>query len=211
MRGTQWLVLIVVVGAALATGVGLSQRRQVAEQPAITGLLWPDPKTLAPFSLADHDGRVFDLARLRGRWSFLFFGFTSCPDMCPTTMAQLGGAADLLSAELGSEAECQFVLISVDPERDSPERLEAYVEHFNPAFLGVTGQPERLDALRRQLGIMRAVVGDPAAGDYTVDHSASVLLIDPDARLVGIFSAPHEARTIADRAARIIRFVQSSS
>ncbi len=93
--------------------------------------LFPDPKPLTAFALTDHKNRVFDLASLKGKWSFLFFGFTHCPDVCPTTLAVLARAHDSIAKNTVGAEDIQFVFISVDPNRDTASKLEQYVDYFD--------------------------------------------------------------------------------
>jgi protein SCO1/2 len=169
----------------------------------VPGALWPHPKPLSPFVLADHTGQAFDLERLRGRWSFLFFGYTHCPDICPGTLTTLSAVRSELEGSERGQAPAQFVFVSVDPERDTPERLSSYVRHFHPDFLGVTGAPHALEGLTRPLGIVHYRGPADASGGYLVDHSAAVLLVDPQARLAAVFSAPHQPRDLAERFRRV--------
>lgn len=182
--------------------------RTAAPREAIPGLLWPDPKVLQDFSLTDEDGRSFDRSRLLGRWSLLFFGFTNCPDVCPTTLAVLKQARQ----QLADAPPAQVVFVSVDPERDDRETLKRYVDYFDPAIVGVTGEPAELETLTRQLGILYMKAGGDGPDEaYTVDHTASILLLDPAARLVGIMSPPHDAAQVSELVTRIQNFIQQDS
>jgi len=154
------------------------------------------PRPLPAFRLVDHAGRPFDRERLRGRWHFLFFGFTHCPDVCPTTLATLAAVRTRLR-DLPAAERPGAVFVSVDPARDTPEALARYVPHFDPEFVGVTGEPAAIAALTRELGIA-VVIGEPDSdGAYTVDHTAALLLVDPDAAWAAVFGTPHAADTIA--------------
>jgi protein SCO1/2 len=160
--------------------------------------LWPQPRALSDVPLADHNGERFDLQRLRGKWSFLFFGYTHCPDICPTTLAELSNVHAALQAQAPDAlSETQFVFVSVDPDRDTPDRLREYVTYFNPDFLGVTGSAQILGLLARQVGIVFAKSEERSPGDYLVDHSVSVILIDPQARLHAVFSRSAGAPTMS--------------
>ena len=160
-----------------------------------TATVLSPPRPLPPLALVDQDNQPFDADRLRGRWSFVFFGFTSCPDACPTTMTALAQTRKLL-ADLPEQARPQVVMISVDPERDTPERLAAYVKAFDPGFLGATGTKPAIDELAQRMGVL--VATRPLDGDnYTVDHSTSVFLVDPDGALRALFSTPHTPKLIA--------------
>jgi len=169
---------------------------------SVPGLLWPPPRTLGEFSVVDHLGQPFDAQRLDGKWSLLFFGFTNCPDVCPNTLRTLQKAVHRLPADT------QVVFVSVDPERDTLEKLAGYVSYFHPAFIGVTGTPAAVDGITRQLGAMhmRAAGGD--AANYNVDHTASIFLIDPRRQMVGVFSQPITADTLVSAYNGVRRFIE---
>jgi protein SCO1/2 len=194
----------VVAAAALTLGAVASYVISRPEAPpAIDGLLWPQSKALTAFALEDHHREAFTLDRVTGRWTLLFFGYTHCPDVCPVTLSVLKNAIARM-AEADADAELpQVVFVSVDPERDTLEHLASYVSHFNPGFLGVTGSDEKLAVLTRQLGILYLRTEPNADGDYLVDHTAAVFLIDPRGHLVALFQAPHAVERIARDVARI--------
>lgn len=156
-----------------------------------------------PFQLVDHAGRPRTDADFRGRFMLIYFGYTYCPDVCPTTLATLAEARRQL-ADLPPGEIPEVVLATVDPARDTPAALARYVAHFDPSFTGVTGSPESIEAFTRDLGVV-AMIGAPAAdGSYTVDHSAAVFLIDPAAAFTALFSTPHDATAIARDYRRIL-------
>ncbi|MGH8252052.1 MAG: SCO family protein [Steroidobacteraceae bacterium] len=192
------LIAAVVVAAALA-GVAVSWllTRADGAPPALEqATYFQAPRPLPAFALVDQSGKCFDRSRLAGRWTLLFFGFTHCPDVCPLTLATLADARRQL-ADLPRGEIPQVVLVSVDPRRDTPEALARYVAHFDPAFVGVTGDQAAIDQLARDLGVA-VMIGPPAPdGSYTVDHTAAIFLIDPDAGYTAVFGTPHEADTIA--------------
>lgn len=161
--------------------------------------LFPDPKPLTAFTLTDHENRVFDLASLKGKWSFLFFGFTHCPDVCPTTLAVLARARDNIAKNTGGAEDIQFVFISVDPNRDTAGKLRQYVDHFDTAFLGVTGDNAQIGNLAGQLGAAYQVAITPGMENYPVYHSTAVFLLDPRARYHALFTPPQDAETISRR------------
>jgi protein SCO1 len=163
----------------------------------------PEFKPLPPFSLSDQQGKVFDNRRLMGHWTFLDFGYTHCPDVCPTTLAMLTNMDQQLK-EGNVAAPYQIAFVSVDPERDSQARLAEYIGYFDPAFLGVRGSDAELQKLTRPLGIPYAKVQtEKSAMGYVMDHSASLILIDPQGRYHALFSPPHDARLIAEDFMRI--------
>jgi protein SCO1/2 len=161
--------------------------------------LFPDPKPLTAFALTDHENRVFDVASLKGKWSFLFFGFTHCPDICPTTLAVLARARDNIAKSTVGTEDIQFVCISVDPNRDTAGKLRQYVDYFDTTFLGVTGDNAQIGNLAGQLGAAYQVAITPGMENYPVYHSTAVFLLDPRARYHAVFTPPHDADAISKR------------
>ncbi|HEY0650209.1 SCO family protein [Phenylobacterium sp.] len=175
------LALIAVLALALAILTGLAVRK---------GVLGPQPQTAAvggPFQLVDTNGRTVDQSVLKGKWSVVFFGFTHCPDICPTTLFELGQVEPLLGAKA---ADFQAVLISVDPERDTVGQMKAYVA--NPAFpkrlIGLTGTPAQTDAAAKAYRVFYQKQGEGA--DYTVNHAAYSYLMNPKGRFACVL--PYE-------------------
>ena len=159
------------------------------EQLRVNGAIVLDkPRIFSDFELIDHRGEVFNIDRFRDTWTIVFFGFTHCPDICPTTLAVLN---DTYSKMKESEkAKLQVVMISLDPERDTVEALADYVPYFNEQFIGVTGNKHLIRRLTAEINIAYNKV--PLAGDdYTVDHSTQLVLINPKGHYHGFFKAPH--------------------
>ncbi len=177
----------IAVMAAVAVGAGFALYERSAEPLALSaGTALPEPRALPAFALVDQAGRSFGPERFEGRWSLLFTGFTHCPDVCPTTLAQMAELRRFVGRD-----DLQFVFVSVDPERDTPVVVARYLAHFDPALVGATGARAEMERLTAGLGL--AQVRNPGTdGEYTVDHSTAFVLIDPEARLAGYFSAPHE-------------------
>ena len=175
------------------------------ERPAeLEGVLRPDFRLLHPFKLIDQNNAVFDEKRLLNKWSFVFFGFTSCPDVCPATLYTLSAVHGLLVDESGKVPEdMQVVFISVDPARDTPEKLAEYVPYFNKEFIGVTADKTEIDKLTRQFGAGYIIEDKNADGGYNVAHTSAIFLIDPYGRLVANFSQPHQASTITSQYKKI--------
>ena len=161
--------------------------------------LFPVPKPLTAFALTDHQNRVFDLSRLKGKWSFLFFGFTHCPDICPTTLAILARARDNIAKSSVGAEDVQFVFISVDPNRDTAGKLRQYVDYFDTTFVGVTGNDAQIGNLARQLGAAYQVAFTPGMENYPVYHTTAVFLVDPRARYHAMFTSPLDAETVSRR------------
>ncbi len=151
------------------------------------------PKPLTAFQLTAHDLKPLNIERLKNKWTLLFFGYTHCPDVCPITLVELAHIAQQLPPEILSNT--QFIFVSVDPERDSPESLAKYVGYFNESFLGATGSIEALTTFARQLDSKFSLETNPL-GDPIVNHSSAMLLIDPQARYYARFKAPHYAEDI---------------
>ncbi|HEX5786568.1 MAG TPA: SCO family protein [Woeseiaceae bacterium] len=189
------LIAAVVLGVALAAGIVLALVTAGNSAAPRAATVLPSPVSLPEFRLVDDDGRETGPEVFRGQWNLVFFGFTHCPDICPLTLEKLARVRERL-ARAGADPLPQIVLVSVDPERDTPERLSAYVDSFGPGTLGLTGEIDEIRRLTEALGVWFEKSGagvsgsDPAS--YGVDHSAVVIVIGPDARYRAVFSAPHE-------------------
>lgn len=151
------------------------------------------PRPLLPFELTAHDLKPLDIARLKGKWTLLFLGYTHCPDICPITLAELTRMAQQMSPDVLKDT--QFVFVSVDPQRDSPESLAEYVRYFDERFIGATGSIDALTAFAHQLDSKFSLETNPL-GEPIVNHSSAILLIDPQVRYYARFEAPHYAEEI---------------
>ncbi len=203
------LQIIFFLTLTLTVVLGLLAIKPAPQPIKIPGLLWPPPQQIQAFDFADHHNNPFGLERLQDKWSLVFFGYTHCPDICPITLNVLSKVDELLADDPPMHADLQVLFVSVDPERDSPEQLASYVGYFNERFIGLSAEEQEMTRLTRKLGIAYFLTGDLSSDNYLVDHSSAVLLLDPQRRLVGIFSAPHRAADIAERIARIRKFVDS--
>ena len=190
--------------AAVLAGVWLAasdrendSRARLLPDRAIT--LFPDPKPLTGFALTDDKNRVFDLANLKGKWTFLFFGYTHCTDICPTTLAILARARDDIAKNTLGAEDVQFVFVSVDPQRDTASQLRQYVTYFHATFVGVTGDNAQIGNLAGQLGAAYEVSITPGMENYPVYHTTAVYLVDPGARYHATFTPPLDADTISRR------------
>ena len=202
VQANAWIALLAFV--ALSAGALFAVLRE-QQRPAIPNLIWPDPPTLGAFSLSMADGATLNQDSLKGHWTLLFFGFTHCPDVCPNTLSVLKQTTQRLADDPLYRARGQVVFVSVDPERDQPAALAKYVHYFNPQFLAATGPAAALADLTRPLGVIHARV--PLAGEeYSFDHTASIFLIDPALRLLGVWSLPHDAETISTAFRQISAF-----
>jgi len=190
MSTTNKIIAALLVLTAFISGtVFMYQGLRIARTQPAFATIWPAPRPLPEFSLKDHSGHEFTTDSLRGHWSLLFFGFTHCPDICPATLQQLAIANSRLK-ESGKETP-DIILVSVDPERDTPEAMGQYVSHFGSEIRGVTGEISELTKLTSAGGIFFAKSELPEGG-YSVDHSAAVLLINDDGAIHASFSGPHD-------------------
>jgi len=198
------IATVVLAGVVAGILVAYLVRNREAPPPQLEhATLFAEPRALPAFELIDQAGAPFGVERLRGQWTFLFFGFVNCPDVCPTTLAMLAQLRKSL-ADLPGPDQPDVVMVSVDPGRDTPPVLAQYVAHFDPSFTGVTGSPGAIGSLTQALGVA-VVVGPPAAdGNYAVDHTAAIFLVDPEGRFAALFNTPHESGTIARDYRRIV-------
>jgi protein SCO1/2 len=152
-----------------------------------------------PFALVNSDGQPFGTDQLKGKPYVLFFGFTHCPDTCPTTLARLVK----LRREAGGDGAFNIVFVTVDPERDGPKEMGTYSKAFGAPIIGLTGSPQQIDQVKKEFGIFSEKVptGD---GDYTVDHTATVLLFDRDGKFVATIAADEQDQPASDKLERMI-------
>jgi protein SCO1 len=169
------------------------------------------PLNVPAFDLVDDHGRPFTVADLHGRWSLLFFGYTHCPDICPTTLKVLTRAQAALK-DLPESQHPRIVFVSVDPARDTPAVLAQYVAYFGSDIVGVTGDEAHLQALARPLGIAYQRDTPPrGTTDYTMAHSSSILYVDPLGRVRALASPPHTVKTIAGDFRKIVAMPEPAS
>ena len=165
------------------------------EQLLRTLVLPEDFKTVPEFSLLNGDSEPVNKALFDNQWSVVFFGFTHCPDVCPITLTVMQDVVEQLKDF--NVPQPQTVFVTVDPKRDTPEVMKNYVSYFNSDFIGVTGELNEVLQLTRTLGIVAAfTVREDDPNEYDVDHTASMLLIDPQGRMRAKLTAPHSADTI---------------
>ncbi len=143
--------------------------------------MYAEPFPTAPdFSLTDADGSIQRLSDYRGRIILLFFGYMYCPDVCPATLAELKLAVEQLK---GDADQVQVIFISVDPQRDTSEAVQGYVERFNPSFLGLSGAQDELEPVWDGYGVFREVVDGTSPTNYIINHTARVTLIDQEGNM----------------------------
>ena len=198
-------ILPVIIGViSLAVGLWLSQQILMNTNDTripknLDATVLPNARPLLGFSLIDENKQTFSPSQLKGQWSFLFFGFTNCPDVCPTTLKVMQSVWKTLPTKMGDAGHPKLYFISVDPDRDKPETLKHYVQYFNPEFKAATGDLNELDKLTNQIGILYGYDEKEDGNDqeYIVNHSAQLILVDPKGRMRAVISPPHIAKTIA--------------
>ena len=184
------LTIAAIAVIAIALGAWMSYRMTLPPpQPRVATIL-PAPAELPEFSLLDHNGQAIGRDVFKGQWDLVFFGFTHCPDICPTTLQALTSARRQL-AEAGQDPLPRIVFVSVDPERDTPELMGQYLAYFGDGNLGITGELDEIRKLTDGVGIFfeKSVAED---GNYSVGHSAAVLVFNPRGEFQALFGSRHE-------------------
>ena len=183
MTRTHKIALVIAATLTLLVGLALFQAaRQAASHPdkgalnAAGIILLPQSRAWPNLPLLDQHGEVLPVSRLQGKWTLVFFGYTFCPDICPTTLAEL-------------RQQVQVLMVSVDPQRDTPQQLRDYLAYFDPDYIGLTGQLDDIQQLANALSIP-FIPGDSSQENYTVDHSGNLALLGPDGRQQGFIRAP---------------------
>jgi protein SCO1/2 len=196
-------VLILLVALAMGAGLVAAEvvhRRQAPTGPALqTARLLPQPRALPPFTLRQSDRTQLVPGELNGHWTVVFLGFTSCPDVCPTTLAELS-VAQREWASIPESRRPRVLFVSVDPERDSIEAIGEYAHGFHRDTLAATADIPALEAFATSLSLVFAKVplgDDGAPGAYTIDHSSQLVLLDPQGRMAGVIQAPLQPKAIA--------------
>jgi protein SCO1/2 len=198
--------ILIVLVIALAAGLGLVASQRWFGSPAEpagpaleTVRLFPQARELPPFALQQSDGTQLVPGELHGHWTLVFLGFTHCPDVCPTTLADLARAQTAWEA-LPEARRPKVLFVSVDPERDTPDRIGEYAAFFHRDTLAATADVPALEALARSLSLvfMKVPGPDGAPGDaYTIDHSAALALLDAEGRMAGVVQGPLDPAAIA--------------
>jgi protein SCO1/2 len=200
--GTIVLFLSVVTLLAVALLTLSPEKKTIPKE--LIAVLRPEAIPLKPFTLTDHTGELYTEQRLKGKWSLFFFGYTYCPDICPTTLNSLKLVANDLKKNPEISKNTQIIFVSVDPARDTPGVLAKYMEYFGPDFTGLTGFQNSIDELTKQFGAAYIKEKETAPGSYLVSHTSSVFLVGPQGRIVASFSPPHHPEVIADLYRKII-------
>jgi protein SCO1/2 len=196
---TTRVALAAATAVAVAAGIGVAlwTRDEAAPPPpAINGYVLTAPRPLPAVELVVDDDERFVPSRFAGHWSFLYFGYTYCPDICPLALLELASVKERLAA-LRNEVRVEYYLVSVDPGRDTPARLKEYVQYFDPAFHGLTGPTEALFELARAAESLFFIPPGQDADNYLVSHSNNFALLNPEGKIQAIFTPPHTPEQVA--------------
>lgn len=191
--------------SAIMLGVGLVAAVVLAVVAARNGGFQPQAAqggVGGPFEMTDQEGRPVDEALLKGKWSAVFFGFTYCPDVCPTSLLLMETALEQLGPDAAKKVNVVF--ITIDPERDTPELLKGYVPNFGPTFIGLTGTPQQIADVARAYRVYYQKVPSKDGGPYLMDHSSIIYLLDRNGRFVTHFTHDAKAEAIAAAVGRLI-------
>ena len=196
--------------AALALGLWFGSQEESSQPLGKAIIISPMTTQLSPakilsdFTLTDHQQKPLTRESLKNHWSLVFFGYANCPDVCPTTLSVLKNSLSRMQ-ELDADMKLpQVIFISVDPQRDTPEFLAPYIQFFSSHFIAATGTESELLKITREMGIIYMKTGNINSDDYLVDHSASILLLNRDANLAAILSAPHNSEQLSADIMKII-------
>ena len=203
LSNNQIFVTIALAIGAILLGLWLSYRTLVPPKVTPTNFtLFTPAADVSPFQLTDNNGRSYTNMSLQGHWTFIYFGFVNCQSICPMTMQLLNKMHQILLQQAQNQMP-DVVMITVDPDNDTPSRLHDYVTSFNPHFLGVTGAKEQIQQLASNLNIVYTKI--KTNNGFTIDHSNSLLLLDPTGRLIAVFTPPLDANSIAQDYQNIVR------
>lgn len=206
MTKQRWMgavALLLLVGWLLWAQTGMDKR---ALPDNLRTVIASGPIKLAPVQLINQHGQAVTESWFTGQWTFFAFGFTHCPDVCIATLSQFVEIKKALAQRHPEIAPPRYVFISVDPERDTPARLAAYLAHFDRDFIGLTGAAAQIEALERSMEIFHRKQTPSASGDYQVSHSGEIFLLDPAGRVYARFVPPLETSAVAAQLNSIMRF-----
>jgi len=198
-------VSIAFIGIALIAGISaaLIWRNAAAPAELATGTYIHPSRTLPDFSLIDHHGQTFGLAQVRGHWSMMFFGYTNCPDFCPTTLTTLAALEKRLRTD-AAPVRPRVIFMSVDAKRDTPGQLAKYVPYFDPEFIGLTAASQSdVEAVAAKLGVS-VIITPKADGTYSVDHSGAIFVLNPQGRLAAVLTGPFSVDALESDFRRIV-------
>jgi protein SCO1/2 len=194
----QKLIIVIAIVVAIAAGayVSIAVAPSFGHKEPEFVRLYPQPRELAEVALTDQHGEAFTKQQLEGKWTLAFVGYTYCPDVCPTTLAELKSIYPQLK-EIKTDNPLQVLFLSVDPNRDKTERLKEYIDFFNSEFVAASAKHKILFPLVRSMGMLYSLTDPADDPDYLVSHSASVVVINPQAQVIGRFQPSAEPGQVA--------------
>ncbi len=188
---SQNLIIAIAATLALVGGYFLGNMASGTKPELKFASLIPDPRPINDFSLVDYNNAPFTLENFKGRWNLLFFGYTHCPDICPVALGSMVEVNKALKQENEFKGQFQTVFISVDPARDTPEHLKSYVTFFDPDFKAATGSEAEIQALTKQVAIHYRIHEADEKGEYLVDHSSYLIVVNPQGQFHAVISGSH--------------------
>ena len=206
------LIFLIVIVVGLCLVYQKDQQVLMTPPDIASGIVLKQPRSLTNFSFTDSQGKTFTPQQLKGHWSLVFFGFTHCPMICPTTLAELNSVYQQLQQQKITQLP-EVVMISIDPTRDTVARLRDYIQGFNPNFFAARGSLEQTQQLTQQLGIvfMRSQAKGASSQEYNIDHSGTIVLLNPAGQVQAFFSQPHKAEQIVKDYQQVVSYYQHNN
>ncbi|MDH5766007.1 MAG: SCO family protein [Gammaproteobacteria bacterium] len=202
---TGLLILLISVSCISYFFSGNIPRKTIPDE--LVAVIRNQPVKLKPFQLTDQNNKAFTIKQLQHKQSLLFFGYTSCPDICPTTLSSLNNMLAILQQKNPGTSP-QVIFVSVDPERDTIEKLNSYLHYFNQDFIALTGNMDEIDRFTKQFGAGYFVEKNNSDDNYLISHASSIFLVDQNLRLVAAFSPPHYPKILAEQYVEVLKFIE---
>ncbi|WP_455365201.1 SCO family protein [Kaarinaea lacus] len=199
-------ILLLVLAEPLLYGNFFNDKNQYPD--TIRDVVYPELKPLQAFKLVDHKNHMLGLEHLAGGWTFLFFGYTQCPDICPATLSQLTRLSQSIHDNAAGNIRPNFLLVSVDPERDKVNVLRDYINYFDDSFIAATGDIKDIEAFEKQFGVTHRYGERDASDNYAVTHSAEIFLVDPETRIVAKFTPPLSIQRVTQQYGELVNYFQ---
>ena len=204
-----FFTLALALSGVFSVWYGFHVPKEATAQPApelVSATILNPSKPFAPFSLTDTDGKTFTQNSLLGHWTLMFFGYADCPEICPKTLVTMSELWNLLPSETQKPDALHLLFVSLDPKSDTPNKLKAFLNRFHSSFQGLTGDENTIQALSKACSIYSWQDPNTQAGrPKIIDHSATLLLINPQGRLHALFSPPHQAQSLAEDLRTILK------
>ncbi|WP_455211803.1 SCO family protein [Kaarinaea lacus] len=210
-RKIHWVagIVFLVLAVAIIYGNIFTGKKQYPE--SVREVVYPEFRSLQPFNLVDHENHEFGLQQLEGSWTFLVFGYTHCPDICPATLSQLTFLSQSIDKKIARGLLPKFLFVSVDPARDKAEVLHDYIKYFDDGFIAATGSIKNIEAFEDQFNVFHQYDTKDSNGNYAVTHSAEIFLIDPETRIVAKFTPPISTQKVTQQFQELVGYVQTEN